>query len=56
MFLIAVFVVLIAVVGYWLRFRTWSNEAYSKSQMLVLIFMIALLALAHCADREACPC
>jgi len=52
MFLFIVATVLIVVVLYWIRFRTWENHAYSKSQMVVLLLMLIVLVFAHRADRE----
>lgn len=52
MFLLATFAVLVVVTLYWVRFRTWSNRTYSKTQMLVLLLMLAILAVAHRADRQ----
>jgi len=51
MFLFTAFTVLIVVALYWIRFRTWSDCAYSKSQMVVLLLMLAILAFAHRVDR-----
>ena len=52
MFLLVTFAVLVVITLYCLRFQTWSNQVYSKSQMVVLLVMLAVLAFAHRADRE----
>lgn len=52
MFLITAFAVLIVVALYWVRFRTWSPPAYSKTQMVILLLMLAMLGFSHRADRQ----
>jgi hypothetical protein len=52
MFLLAALVVLVAITVYWMYFETWSNRAYSRSQMIILLLILSVLAFAHRADRE----
>jgi hypothetical protein len=52
MYLLAVLGVLIVITIYWAYFRTWSDGAYSKLQMIVLLSMLVIMLLAHRTDRD----